>query len=94
MAGGTRADVHTAPAVMIIIGVAGIVGGAAIARWWRAVARFWRRSYQAIGMTHVAERFYGPEDSPRGIGVGLIFFAAVFLPIWGLIFLVTGISRL
>ncbi len=92
MPGRTNADVHTAPAVMIIIGVAGIVGGIAMARWWRAVARLWRRSYEAMGMN--AEDFFGPEGKPHGLGVGLIFFCAVLLPIGGLIFLVTGISRL
>jgi hypothetical protein len=88
----TRADHPSSPETLIVVGVLLIFAGIAIAKWWRAVIRFFRRT--SFGSGRMVERFYGPEDSPEGLSLAVIFFAVVFLPVGGVIFIVTGINRL
>jgi hypothetical protein len=93
MAGGTNADVNTGPALLVVVGVVAILGGIAMAKWRRAVAGFWQRTYDVLGMKESAETLLA-EAAPGSRGIGLILTGGIFLIIWGLVVVLTGISRL
>ena len=89
MLADTRADVHSSPESLILIGVVAIMVGAAVARWWRPILRHMRRGYPE----HSARLrwLWGTADAPRA---WFIFLWAALAAAIGFGFLITGLSRL
>lgn len=80
---------HTAPGVLIAVGLFCTLYGGAMVRWWRGFARVAR--IIAIGTRRQVESMYGTDEAPRRWMVSLL--GGLFI-LFGVITLVAGITNL